>query len=173
MSAEIFSDDVEKNLSLHLQMIANALQESALGFQERRMILDELEDHIRTALAETYGPAATPEQLALIIAKMDPPEAYREMADTSPRISNSQQGKTSPHAIASLICLCASPFLLGIPLIPTIICGHIARAQIKKNAGMKGLGIAIAGLCLGYIGLGLLCYFFIVYFLTKGHEVPL
>jgi hypothetical protein len=37
--------------------------------------------------------------------------------------------------------------------IPAVICGHVARAKIRKSGGtLEGLGIATAGLIIGYIG---------------------
>ena len=38
--------------------------------------------------------------------------------------------------------------------IPAVICGHIARAKIRKsNGALEGKGLATAGLILGYIGI--------------------
>ena len=57
--------------------------------------------------------------------------------------------RTSGLAIASLVCAFVFPF--GIP---SIICGHIARSQIKKSqGGLTGAGLALAGLILGYLSL--------------------
>ncbi len=56
---------------------------------------------------------------------------------------------TSGKAIVSLVCglLFFIPFLF----IVAIVCGHIALSEIKKSAGrLKGEGLAIAGLVLGY-----------------------
>ena len=62
--------------------------------------------------------------------------------------------KTSALAIWSLVLgilglLCFS-FLAGIP---AIICGHMGRSRIKYSQGaLKGDGMALAGLILGYAG---------------------
>lgn len=57
--------------------------------------------------------------------------------------------QTSPLAIASLICGCL--FFCGITGILAIIFGHISLSQIKKSGGkLKGEGLAIAGLVIGY-----------------------
>ena len=59
---------------------------------------------------------------------------------------------TSGKAILSLICglLFFIPFLF----IVAIVLGHLALSEIRKSAGrLKGEGIAIAGLVLGYIGI--------------------
>jgi type IV pilus assembly protein PilA len=59
--------------------------------------------------------------------------------------------ETSGKAIASLVC---GLFLLVFPLsIVAIVFGHISLSEIRKSAGrLKGEGIAIAGLVLGYLG---------------------
>ena len=60
--------------------------------------------------------------------------------------------QTSGKAIASLAC---GVFLFAFPLsIVAIVLGHLSLSEIRKNAGrLKGEGIGIAGLVLGYIGL--------------------
>ncbi len=58
--------------------------------------------------------------------------------------------ETSVKAILSLVCglLFFIPFLF----IAAIVFGHLALSEIRKSAGrLKGEGIAIAGLVLGYI----------------------
>ena len=58
--------------------------------------------------------------------------------------------ETSVKAILSLVCglLFFIPFLC----IAAIVLGHLALSEIRKSAGrLKGKGIAIAGLVLGYI----------------------
>lgn len=60
--------------------------------------------------------------------------------------------ETSGKAILSLICglLFFIPFLF----IVAIVLGHLALSEIRKSAGrLKGEGIAIAGLVLGYVGI--------------------
>ncbi|MBI3852761.1 MAG: DUF4190 domain-containing protein [Verrucomicrobia bacterium] len=54
--------------------------------------------------------------------------------------------KTSGLAIASLVLS-----LLGIGCIPGIICGHMARIRIQKEPSLGGLGLANAGLIVGYL----------------------
>ena len=57
---------------------------------------------------------------------------------------------TNGLAIASLVCGIAQ-FAVGVTFIPAIICGHMARRQIRQT-GEAGDGMALAGLILGYIG---------------------
>ena len=63
--------------------------------------------------------------------------------------------RTPATAIWSLI-LAVLSFTCGwlFTAIPAVICGHIARAKIRKSGGaLGGRGIATAGLVLGYIAL--------------------
>src|SRR5271168_4611976 len=70
---------------------------------------------------------------------------------------------TSGKAIASLVCGILAyiiPFFLAIP---AIVFGHIALSDIKKSAGrLKGQGLAIAGLVLGYLGISVIPFILIV-----------
>jgi hypothetical protein len=57
---------------------------------------------------------------------------------------------TSRLAIASLV-LSLSALLLGpLGFIPGIICGHLALSSIKADPALKGRGMALAGLIVGY-----------------------
>jgi type IV pilus assembly protein PilA len=59
--------------------------------------------------------------------------------------------QTSGKAIGSLICGIINVFPL---FIVAIILGHLSLSEIRKSAGrLKGEGMAIAGLILGYLGL--------------------
>jgi type II secretory pathway pseudopilin PulG len=60
---------------------------------------------------------------------------------------------TSGLAVTSLVLGIFSLFSLGLTGIPAVICGHIARSNIKKSSGtLSGDGLAIAGLVTGYFG---------------------
>ena len=72
----------------------------------------------------------------------------------STHVQNNQQqsvhAKTSGMAIASLVL--SLLWIFGIGSILAIIFGHIARSQIARSGGrLKGAGIALAGLIIGYI----------------------
>jgi hypothetical protein len=58
---------------------------------------------------------------------------------------------TSKLAVWALVCGCLGLFLSLLASIPAIILGHLSMSQIKKNPGMRGHGMALAGLILGYI----------------------
>jgi type IV pilus assembly protein PilA len=60
--------------------------------------------------------------------------------------------QTSGKAIASLVCGCFSFSVLT--AIPAVVLGHLSLSEIRKSAGrLRGEGLAIAGLVLGYLGL--------------------
>ena len=59
--------------------------------------------------------------------------------------------ETSGKAVASLICGIIGIFPFSLV---AVILGHISLSQISKSAGrLKGRGLAIAGLVMGYLGL--------------------
>ena len=63
--------------------------------------------------------------------------------------------RTSAHAIWSLVLGILSFLCFGFFAgIPAVICGHVARSNIRKSQGaLTGGGMALAGLILGYVGL--------------------
>jgi type II secretory pathway pseudopilin PulG len=64
---------------------------------------------------------------------------------------------TSGLAIASLVCGILVFLTFGLAGLPAVITGHMALSRIKKSAGaLKGGGMAIAGLVMGYLGFGLI-----------------
>jgi hypothetical protein len=70
--------------------------------------------------------------------------------------------KTSGLAIASLICSIGNFVIIPFGFIPGIICGHLALKQLAREPGLRGRGLAKAGLILGYIGLVLLIVLVVV-----------
>ena len=69
-----------------------------------------------------------------------------------------EAGKTAGIAIASLVLGIVGITCLG-PLgaIPAVICGHVGLSRIKKSGGaLQGQGLALAGLILGYVSIGLM-----------------
>jgi len=65
--------------------------------------------------------------------------------------ANATGQETSNLAIWALVCGCLSLFLSLLASIPAIILGHMGLNQIKRNPGMQGRGMALAGLILGYV----------------------
>ena len=61
-------------------------------------------------------------------------------------------------AIASLVCGIASLVLcLGVfSALPGVVCGHLALLKIKQaGTALRGAGLALAGLIMGYLGIGI------------------
>ncbi len=68
------------------------------------------------------------------------------------------QKRMAGGAVASLVLGILGMFLIG-PLgsIPAVICGHVAKSRIRQNpGGLDGDGLALAGLILGYVQIGLM-----------------
>ena len=81
------------------------------------------------------------------------------------------QKKTAGIAITSLVFGILGLICLG-PLgaIPAVICGHIAKSKIKASAGvLQGDGLALAGLILGYVSIGLMVVMLPIY---AGMAIP-
>jgi hypothetical protein len=70
----------------------------------------------------------------------------------APPVSVPGEGQTSGKAIASLIC--GIFFFLLPSSIVAVILGHLSLSDIRRRAGhLRGRGMAITGLVLGYVGL--------------------
>jgi hypothetical protein len=73
----------------------------------------------------------------------------------------SEAKKTSGKAIASLVCGCLF-FLFPVPIV-AIVLGHVALSEIRRSAGrLKGEGLAVTGLVLGYASTALVGLFLIL-----------
>jgi hypothetical protein len=73
---------------------------------------------------------------------------------------------TAPIAVGSLIlailsCVLVFSFPLALPLaIAAVICAHAGRSKIRKSGGaLSGMGLPLAGLIVGYIGLAVAIVF--------------
>ncbi len=63
-------------------------------------------------------------------------------------------GRTSGLGIASMVLGILWLFWIGSIL--AVIFGHVALSQIRKDPSIQGRGMAIAGLVLGWVGVGVL-----------------
>jgi hypothetical protein len=74
-------------------------------------------------------------------------------------------------AIASFICSLASVFTCGVSAIVAIVLGHIALSQIKRGEGATGgRGLAMAGVIIGYVVVGLGVLLIVVAVATSSHN---
>ena len=89
--------------------------------------------------------------------------------DAGPAVQDNQKPvRTSGLAIASLALSVLSAVIGPLGCIPGIVCGHIARRQIKKDPAIQGAGIATAGLIIGYIFLVL--FVIVVFMFSQSHS---
>lgn len=83
------------------------------------------------------------------------------VSTANPLSPPSGEPKTSGKAIASLICGLFA-WLFPVPL-AAVILGHMSLSEIRKSAGrIKGEGMAIAGLVLGYLGIAFIPFLLII-----------
>jgi hypothetical protein len=117
------------------------------AYADGRLTWDEFDSRSTQLMA-----AKTYDQLAAISADLripvltGSPAVYRPTFGVRPR--------TNQLAIVSLTCGVGQMFFWLLATIPAIVCGHVARSQIRKT-GEDGAGLALAGLILGYIGLAI------------------
>ncbi len=82
-------------------------------------------------------------------------------AVVSPAQPSSSVQETSGKAIGSLIC--GLLFFIFPASVAAIIMGHLALSDIRKSAGrLKGHGMAVAGLALGYAGAAFIPFVLII-----------
>jgi uncharacterized membrane protein len=113
------------------------------GFAEGRLTQDEYNDRMgRAYAARTYG------ELAALTADLPagPLPAWPVLAHQPP------PGDTNSMAIASMVLGVAEFFTAGLTAIPAVICGHIARRQMRQTS-QRGDGLATGGLVLGYMAI--------------------
>jgi hypothetical protein len=112
------------------------------GFAEGRLTQEEYNDRMsRAYAARTYG------ELAALTADLPagPIPAWPVPAYQPPSGTNSM-------AMASMVLGVAEFFTAGLTAIQAVICGHIARRQIRQTA-QRGDGLATGGLVLGYMAI--------------------
>jgi len=111
------------------------------GFTEGRLTQDEYNERISQAYAaRTYG------ELAAITADLPAgalPAVFPVPMYQPPVTTNSL-------ARASLVLGVAEFFTMGLTAIPAIICGHMAKREMRQT-GQRGDGLATSGLVLGYM----------------------
>ncbi len=109
---------------------------------ERRSVSPEVVE--RESLAETME-----------VIRVD---VSKEVSPQTPHFAPvPQQQQNNGLAIASLALSISSfaLFMWILTAIPAIICGHIALARCKENPQLAGRQLAIAGLIIGYINVGI------------------
>ena len=112
-----------------------------LGPEPREKILELLNSGVintSSLVAEEGGKTWSP--ISLLLVPVPPPMPVNRSTETLAILS-------FVLSLTSLWC-CFFGFM---PAIAGIICGHLARSNIKKNAALDGDGLALAGLIIGYV----------------------
>jgi len=111
------------------------------GFAEGRLTQDEYNDRMgRAYAARTYGELTT---LTADLPAGAVPAVWPVTVYQPPVTTNSL-------ARASLVLGVAEFFTMGLTAIPAIICGHMAKREMRQT-GQRGDGLATSGLVLGYL----------------------
>ena len=76
--------------------------------------------------------------------------------------------RTNGMAQASLGLGLAQLCTLGLTAVPALICGYVAKSQIRRQ-DEEGDGLATAGIVLGWIGVALWAFFFLVAVAAGSH----
>jgi hypothetical protein len=115
------------------------------GFAEGRLTQDEYNERMgRAYAARTYG------ELAALSADLPAgpfPTPWPVAAYQAPPAAG-----TNSMAIAAMVLGVAEFFTAGLTAIPAVICGHIARRQMRQTS-QRGDGLATGGLVLGYMAI--------------------
>jgi Domain of unknown function (DUF1707)/Domain of unknown function (DUF4190) len=113
------------------------------AYTEGRLSKDEYDARLHSALsARTYA------DLDQVVADL-PVVPATMVTPTVKTTTMTPVAKTNGLAIASLACGLAQFAFGPLATIPAIVCGHMARSQIKRT-GEQGAGLALAGLILGW-----------------------
>jgi hypothetical protein len=136
---------VQAHVNPHMRA-ASADRERAVdvlkaGFAEGRLTQDEYNERMgRAYAARTYGEltALTADLPAGPVPAVWPVPVYQPPATTN------------SLARASLVLGVAEFFTMGLTAIPAIICGHMAKREMRQT-GQRGDGLATSGLVLGYM----------------------
>jgi hypothetical protein len=79
-----------------------------------------------------------------------PRPAHAHGAPRDATVELSAKSSYSPLAIASIAFSCASPVLWPFGFVPGIILGYLAKAELRRNPGLRGAELATAGIWVGY-----------------------
>lgn len=118
------------------------------GYAEGRVSKDEYD----TLLSQVYA-ARTVGDLATMTSQLPGGGAALLPVPAGPP-------KTNSRAVAAMICGVAEIFTFGLTSIPAVILGHKARGEIRRT-GETGDGLAITGLVLGWLAIGLWLLFWV------------
>jgi hypothetical protein len=120
----------------------SAVETLKAGYAEGRLSKEEYE-----ARAEQAFTARTLGDLARVTADLPDGSLAAPPWRSAP-------ARTNPLAVGSLACGIGQLFFGPLATIPAIVLGHMARREIRRT-GEDGMGLATAGLVLGWTGAAL------------------
>jgi hypothetical protein len=118
------------------------------GFAEGRLTKDEYDVRV----SQAYG-AKTYADLAMVTSDLPGGQMVAPYGQPFMQPYMPVSRRTNGLAIASLVCGLAQLPSFGLTMLPAVILGHVARGQIRRT-GEDGMGLATAGVVLGWIGIG-------------------
>lgn len=118
------------------------------GYADGRVSKDEYD----TLLGQVYA-ARTVGDLATLTSQLPGGGAALLPVPAGPPRTNSR-------AVGAMICGVAEFFTFGLTSIPAVILGHTARGEIRRT-GEAGAGLAMTGLVLGWVAIGLWLLFWV------------
>lgn len=107
-----------------------------------------LQDHVWWQGQSGWMPLG---QSSLVNSSTSPVPASIPATPPLPGVPAPTNSPTSNLALWSLICGVCSLLCGLLTAIPAIILGHMGLSEIKKNPALKGHGMALSGLIIGYI----------------------
>jgi hypothetical protein len=113
------------------------------AYTEGRLDKDEHDARVERAMT-----AATFAELDSVVVDLPGARPVAPMPPAPPQFA-----KTNSLAITSLVCGIAQLMFGPLATVPAVVCGHMARHQIRRTRE-EGAGMALAGLILGWIGVG-------------------
>jgi hypothetical protein len=122
-----------------------AVEVLATAYTEGRLTKDEHDARVEQAMT-----ASTFADLDVVVA--DLPGGKPGYPPVYPP-TDTPTDRTNALAIASLVCGVAQMLFWPFATIPAVVLGHVARNQIRRS-GEQGSGLALAGLILGWVGVG-------------------
>jgi len=140
------------------------------GFAEGRLTQDEFNNRMaRAHTARTYGElAGLTSDLPAGPLPIPVPPPWQAQAPAPAWQPAPRTAETNPMATAALVLGLLEFVTMGITAIPAIICGHMARAQIRRT-GEQGDGMAVTGLALGYVAIGFATFLALLALVAFSH----
>ena len=142
-------------------LAATADRERTLDVLKAAFIEGRLSQEEFNARSSRVMAARTYADLAAIIADlpMGPGGAVAPYHAYYPQVA--PLPPTNGLAVGALVCGIAEIFTFGLAGIPAIVLGHMARANIRQT-GERGDSMAVAGLVLGYMAMGVWAFILLV-----------